>query len=354
MLKGQDDSVGTPKPHAGSLGPDLRIFLLGRFEVQVGARPVVGFARANSTAAALLQLLALAPSHRLHRDEVLDVLWPELEADAAMNNLHNRLHALRKVLEPERPPGTPSAFISLQHEVLVLHAPGGLWIDTEAFELACTIANGTRDAAAHEAARQLYAGDLLPDDGGPTWKSARGVALRAQYLSLLLQLATIYEQNGEVWAAIRTLAELVDSESCHEEAHVRLMSLYAQAGQRHRALRQYQLLVRALTTHLNTAPDVRTQQTYEAIVASRVASTRSATPMPAPTWARSPLTPREEQVFSMMAEGRSNRFIAERLQLSVRTVDTHVTRILNKMGMSSREQVVGGADETEATTAIDE
>ena len=45
------------------------------------------------------------------------------------------------------------------------------------------------------------------------------------------------------------------------------------------------------------------------------------------------LTPREQEVLQLMAEGRSNLGIAESLHLSVKTVDTHVEHILDKLGL---------------------
>lgn len=51
------------------------------------------------------------------------------------------------------------------------------------------------------------------------------------------------------------------------------------------------------------------------------------------------LTPREADVVQLLTEGLSNREIAERLVLSVRTVETHVQNIFNKTGFTSRAQV---------------
>lgn len=53
----------------------------------------------------------------------------------------------------------------------------------------------------------------------------------------------------------------------------------------------------------------------------------------------SPLSRREEEVARLVAEGLSNRAIAEQLVLSVRTVEGHVERTLGKLGFASRTQV---------------
>jgi DNA-binding NarL/FixJ family response regulator len=53
-----------------------------------------------------------------------------------------------------------------------------------------------------------------------------------------------------------------------------------------------------------------------------------------------PLTQRERQVFTEMASGASNPEIADRLTLSENTVKTHVNRVLAKLSLRDRVQVV--------------
>lgn len=53
----------------------------------------------------------------------------------------------------------------------------------------------------------------------------------------------------------------------------------------------------------------------------------------------SPLTAREREVALLVAEGRKNREIASLLVISPRTVETHVDRILTKLGFISRAQI---------------
>jgi DNA-binding NarL/FixJ family response regulator len=49
-----------------------------------------------------------------------------------------------------------------------------------------------------------------------------------------------------------------------------------------------------------------------------------------------PLTAREREVLSLMAEGRSNRGIADRLFVTEKTVETHVASILGKLGLEEQ------------------
>ncbi len=50
------------------------------------------------------------------------------------------------------------------------------------------------------------------------------------------------------------------------------------------------------------------------------------------------LTPREREVLGLVAEGRTNRGVARRLFLTERTVETHVTSIMVKLGLAAGEE----------------
>ena len=54
----------------------------------------------------------------------------------------------------------------------------------------------------------------------------------------------------------------------------------------------------------------------------------------------STLSDREFQIFRMIAEGKSVSDIAERLNLSVKTVSTHKANILQKMNMSTQAELI--------------
>ena len=65
-------------------------------------------------------------------------------------------------------------------------------------------------------------------------------------------------------------------------------------------------------------------------------------PKPAPRVKSAPdtaLTPRQLEIARLIADDLTNRQIADRLFLSERTVETHITNILNKLGLNSRVQL---------------
>ncbi len=55
------------------------------------------------------------------------------------------------------------------------------------------------------------------------------------------------------------------------------------------------------------------------------------------------LTPREQQVLTLIAEGATNRQIGAALYMAEKTASVHVSRILTKLGVRSRTQAAAMA-----------
>src|SRR5262245_20503930 len=82
----------------------LAIHLLGGFRASVDGRLIAAAAGRRRRARNLVKLLALAPGHRLHREQLGEALWPELDPASAANGLRPALFAARRALDPTAPP----------------------------------------------------------------------------------------------------------------------------------------------------------------------------------------------------------------------------------------------------------
>jgi DNA-binding SARP family transcriptional activator len=179
----------------------VRIRLLGGFEVMVGARSIEEGAWRLRKAANLVKLLALAAGNRLHREQVMYTLWPELGISAASNNLRQTVHSARRTLDPTM----GSRSLASREESLVLCPESSLWVDVNAFEEAARTVRRSREPALYRAALDLYAGELLPTDRYEEWAEEPRRRLQERYLSLLLGLAHLYEERADYDSAIKTL-----------------------------------------------------------------------------------------------------------------------------------------------------
>jgi len=263
QLRGDSKEAAVREPEV------VRIELLGGFRLWVGPRVIQEDRWRLRKARSLVKLLALAPGHRLHREQAMDLLWPSLESKAALNNLHQILHAARRALEPSALASSSAApscgYLRLRDEQLLLCPDSPLWVDVEAFEEAADTARHAMAPVAYQVAIDLYAGELLPQDRYEPWVEQRRGELRELSLSLLLELGALHEERGELGEAIEALERVVAQETAHEEAHVGLMRLYALLGRRREALSQYERLREALLEELGIEPDVATTSLQQEI-----------------------------------------------------------------------------------------
>src|SRR5947199_1445942 len=109
-------------------GSSLEVHLLGRFQLRVDGQLDVetGFTRRKPKQ--LIKLLALQPNHQLHREQAMELLWPDSDPESAANNLHKAIHMARHALEPSLEAVAESHFILTQGQQILLYAPGKLCV----------------------------------------------------------------------------------------------------------------------------------------------------------------------------------------------------------------------------------
>lgn len=140
-------------------GSGLCVSLLGGFQVAIDGRLVDDRAWRRRKAANLVKLLALAPRHRMHREAVLEHLWPEHDPGASSANLRVVLHAARRALQPAERQWQPS--LQIVNDEIVLQVDGQPWIDIEEFERNAANAERTRNVADYRLALDLYTGSCF-------------------------------------------------------------------------------------------------------------------------------------------------------------------------------------------------
>ena len=212
---------------------DVRVELLGGFRVHVDGRLVGTDSWPSRRSAELVQLLALTDGHRLTRDQVIDALWPQLDAEAGGAQLRKAAHYARQALDD------PAAVV-LKGGQVALFPERTTRTDVAAFE-----ASGRAD---------LYGGTLLPDSLYEDWAQEPRERLRARQIELL--------RDGAQWE------RLVELDPTDEPAAQALMRRALDEGRRTEAIRRYGRLRSALRRDLGLLPDAATTRLYDECVAS--------------------------------------------------------------------------------------
>ncbi|MGH3188244.1 MAG: ATP-binding protein [Streptosporangiaceae bacterium] len=249
--------------------PLLTMRLLGGFHVERAgvAGAVSGWQRRS--AKTLTKLLATCPGHTLHREQVLDILWPGADVESALNSFGKALHAARHAFEPDLPRRMDSAYLRLTDAMIALNTKHVV-IDADRFEQLAKDALHGRDITAYESALAAYSGELLPEDRYADWCAERRSFLAELRVRLLLGLAEILEGHGACSEAADRLRTVLGYDPTREVVHRQLMRLYAEMGTPDQAVRQFQVCQDVLRRELSLSPQHETVSLYRDILQSRV------------------------------------------------------------------------------------
>ncbi len=263
-----------------AVGWSVSVDLLGGFAVSVGDRQLGDAAWRLRKARSLVKLLALAPGHRLPWEQVGEVLWPDRDASAIRNNLHQVLRAARDAIAFAGVDG--HQVLRLRDGVVAFGDDVDVSVDVDLFKAAVERARSGRSIEAYRTAADLYAGELLPEDRYEDWTDAPREALREQHTAVLMELAQVHSERGEPAAAIDVLRGLLIHNELHEPARRELMLLLAGAGRRHEALAEFESLRDALRRVLEADPDPETRRLYHRLLTGGLDAPGSeAEPVPA-------------------------------------------------------------------------
>jgi non-specific serine/threonine protein kinase len=170
---------------------------------------------------------------------------------------------------------------------------------------------------------------------------------------------------GDGGGVLACLAILVDAfaEGDQDETAVRLLgAIDAMRRQMDASAeliggRNHDLLVAALRARLGSDAFIAAWESGKALppdeaVRLAIAADREAAMIPLVALPVGELSPRQTEVVNLIAQGLSNKKIAEALFISERTADTHVEHILRKLGLHSRAQIAAWETERRANSAL--
>ncbi len=260
----------------------LKVVTLGQFSLMRHEEVVSGGNWKHRRVRELLKVLLAAEQHRLHREQVQELLWPSSTVEQAANSFGKTLYLLRRVLEPDLVSGKFSAYIGLDQDTLFLF-PDAMYIDADQFEASAKniqammhpshqTGHGLQETLeAIDAVLALYGGDFLPDDLYEDWTQRRRERLRYTHSRLLQHAVTVAIAEVQGQRACEYLRTLLEQNATDEQMHRQLMLVYARMGRSSNALNQYQMLRTALREELHANPLPETQELYREIQAGRIA-----------------------------------------------------------------------------------
>jgi DNA-binding SARP family transcriptional activator len=252
-------------------GYQLRVQTLGQFRVERGQQEVAAGDWKRAKARELFQLLLTFYGRSLHREQIIEMLWPGSEPEAALRDFKIAYSTLCSVLEPERQRNAASAFIYRDESHYGLRPEADIWVDVNAFRHWVELgdeAAGERAVSHYRKALSLFAGEYLPASPYAEWCRQEREQLHLLYLQMAEKLAALSLEQADYNTTIHLCQTILAQDNCWEPAYRLLMRASVCSGNRSQAIRAYEQCVRVLKTELDVEPDSETTAVYQQIVAS--------------------------------------------------------------------------------------
>lgn len=259
----------------------LHIELLGPFRATRDQEEVSEREWRGARSRVLLQYLAAHHGQLIPKERITEVLWPDLDEEAADNNFRFTLSALNKVLEPRRAEGATPYYIMRRGDAYGLAPRPHVRVDVEEFETLIrearsaarsSSADRVRSIGLYQRALDLYRDDFLPEQAYEDWSSLPRERLRELYFQASAALAELLLAARRYDEVVRVARGVLQRDSCREDAYRLLMRAHVARGDRTAAIRAYQHCVLSLEQEFGLQPLPETQQLYREIAAGRLTS----------------------------------------------------------------------------------
>ncbi|HEX8919410.1 MAG TPA: protein kinase [Chloroflexota bacterium] len=246
-MAGSDKTLGNSRYRALVLGP----FELERDGVTLDAGH---WQRRVQT---LFKLLITAPGRQRRRDDLIELLWPETDPDAASGNLRILAHRLRLTLG-----GEPSPVLSSNGWITL--NPAYQW-DLDLEELEALVKESHGSAQGLEKAIAMVRGEPLVENRYDDWAAPLAAHAMRMWRDACLQLAAIYRTSGRQDETIIWYERLLAADPLDEEALRGLISAIAWSGKPAEALRRYESFRTLLSEEMDVEPAAETDVLVEKI-----------------------------------------------------------------------------------------
>lgn len=211
----------------------------------------------------LLVFILLNFEQPISRTQAAFTLWPDSSESQARTNLRNLLHHLRSAL--------PDAeqYIEVGAQTIQLRKDVPIDLDVQTFKAAIAAAGDCPEAGDRipylRQAVDTYRGELLPDLYDD-WVIKQREELRQEFVSALVQLGSLLEDNRQYQDAIQVMERLIRYDPLNESAYQQSMRIHALNNDRAGALKVYHACSTALRQELDVEPSPETLTCYQQIL----------------------------------------------------------------------------------------
>lgn len=248
----------------------LQVFTLGKFGLAANGRGIEVEKWKRRQAVTLLKFLVTQLDRPVHRERILDCLWPDVDEDRGWGRLKVTMYYLREQL---RAAGASQDTIQTVGNAYLLKRDA-VRVDAECFEESVeegralqSKGNGAEALRCYEEAALLYRGAYLEQDTLADWCAEERERLGEIHMDMLTRKAECHAERGEFAEAVLVCRKGLVHDPCRESFHRDLMSYLARLGRRDWAIAQFRHCREVLGREFGVEPMAETQRLYREILA---------------------------------------------------------------------------------------
>ena len=249
----------------------LAIYTLGQFEIIKDREPIKFTGKVQRRPLLLLKALIALGGKEVREEQLLDLLWPDSDGDAAHSAFTTTLSRLRQLLGLEKAIRVHGKTATLERR----HCWVDAWAFERIYEMAEDLWKGSRLRSGSseiieftEKAINFYKGHFLPMDDDHPWMAPYRDRLRTKFHRLIMRLGDYLEEAGQWEKAVEYYERALDADDLAEELYQHLMTCYYKLGQWTEAIKVYHRCKKALSSSLGIDPSPKTQAIYKNLTGS--------------------------------------------------------------------------------------
>lgn len=243
----------------------LYVRTLGEFSVWRGGHKVQPSEWQREKARQLFQLLITNRRRWLLRDQIVDLLWPELDGESAVRDFKVALNALNRTIEPQRPRESAPFFIRRHENAYRINPQARVVVDADEFE--ALTAGQTNDEEQLRQALDLYQSDYLQECCYEDWSHFERERLRQIYFTAVHQLGDLLGSQGRWDEVIAVCNAALLRDTTWEPAYRLIMQAYAAKGNQAQVVQTYQRCWKILWDELGVEPSLETRDLLRRLTA---------------------------------------------------------------------------------------
>lgn len=269
----------------------LQVYALGKFGLTANGRSVAVERWKRKQALTLLKCLVTQLDRPVHRERIIECLWPDVDEERAWGRLKVTMYYLREQL---RAAGAGDDAVRTVGDAYLLKRDA-VWVDADQFEKLVAEgrthqAKGRGDDAlrCYDEALFLYRGDYLEQEVFADWCAEERERLGELYMEVVTRKSDCHAERGEYVEAVQACRKALVHDPCRESFHRALMEHYLNLGRPDWALAQYRHCRSVLAREFGVEPTPQTQQVLQRVLVqqqTKVVPTADAARVEAPAFA---------------------------------------------------------------------